>query len=205
MAYPDWVLRHKEPGTYVQKKDENTYRLYRGHSERRPGKTYPVLVTDEYIGTITREAGLVRTPVNIKGPVLVKRYGGFRLLLSLCQPLAEGLSRTYGDPRLFLDACMRVLYGHSSALLYETDWMSEQYPRLDFPIDAELAPESARIATGMASTLHKRFGAETPQVLDAAGCLYQVWINNRWVASTLTPASAVSRHYGLTWELYRDG
>jgi len=42
MAYPDWVLKHKVPGTYVQKKDEDTYRIYRGHSERRPGKTYPV-------------------------------------------------------------------------------------------------------------------------------------------------------------------
>lgn len=205
MAYPDWVLKYKEPGTYVQKKDENTYRLYRGHSERRPGKAYPVLVTDEYIGTITREVGLVRTPANIKGPVLVKRYGGFRLLLSLCHPLADGLSRTHGDHCLFLDACMRVLYGHSSALLYETDWMSEQYPALDFPIDAGLESESARVATGMASTLQKRFGVETTQVLDAARCLYRVWINNRWVTSSLTPASVVSLHYGLTWELHQDG
>lgn len=202
MAYPEWVLKHKKPGTYVQKKDENTYRLYRGHSERRPGKAYPVLVTDEYIGTITQEAGLVRTPVNIKGPVLVKRYGGFRLLLSLCQPLAEGLSRKHGSHTLFLDACMQVLYGHSSALLYETDWMSELHPALNFPIEVVLEPESARIATGMASTLYKRFGAETPQVLDAAGCLYRVWINNRWVTSSLTPANAVSLHYGLTWEVH---
>ena len=192
MAYPEWVLKYKEPGMYVQKKDEDTYRIYRGHSERRPGKAYPVLVTDEYIGTITREAGLVRTPVNIKGAVLVKRYGGFWLLISLCQPLAHSL---------FLDACMRTLYGHSSALLYETDWMSEHYPAMQFPIDAGLEPESARIATGLASTLQKRFGAETRQVLDAAGCLYRIWINNRWVTSSMAPATAVSLQHGLTWEL----
>jgi hypothetical protein len=202
MAYPDWVLKYKEPGMYVQKKDEDTYRIYRGHSERRPGKTYPVLVTDEYIGTITRAGGLVRTPVNIKGAVRVKRYGGFRLLHCLCQPLAEGLSRKHGDHSLFLDACMRTLYGHSSTLLYETDWMSEHYPAMQFPIGAGLESESARVATGMASTLQKRFGAETRQVLDAAGRLYRVWINNRWVTSSTDPVAGITSRYGLTWEVH---
>jgi hypothetical protein len=201
MAYPDWVLKYKEPGWYVQIKDQDTYRIYRGHSERRPGKPYPVLVTDEYIGTITREAGLVRTPVNLKGAVRVKRYGGFCLLLSLCRPLADGLHHRHGDHSLFLDACMRVLYGHSSALLYESDWMSEQHPGLVLPIAAGLESESARVATGMASTLQKHFGTETRQVLDAAGCLYRVWINNQWVASSTVPAAAVTLRYGLTWEV----
>jgi hypothetical protein len=201
VAYPDWVLKHKGPGMYVQKKDEDTYRIYRGHSERRPGKAYPVLVTDEYIGTITREAGLVRTQVHLKGAVLVKRYGGFCLLLSLCRPLADGLFRTTGDHSLFLDACMRVLYGHSSTLLYESDWMSEHHPGLMFPVGTELEAESARVATGMASTLEKRFGRERGQVLHAAGCLYRVWINNRWVTSSAAPAAAITLRYGLTWEL----
>lgn len=202
MPYPDWVLKYKEPGTYVQKKDDNTYRIYRGHSERRPGKTYPVLVTDEYIGTITRESGLVRTPANIKGAVLVKRFGGFRLLLSLCQPLADGLSRKHGDHALFVDACMRTLYGHASALLYETDWMSEHWPALHVPVDAGLESESDRVATGMASTLQKRFGAKTPQVLDAAGRLYRVWINTRWVTSSMEMVAGITTEYGLTWDVH---
>jgi hypothetical protein len=201
MAYPDWVLNHKEPGMYVQKKDEDTYRIYRGHSERRPGKAYPVLVTDEYIGTITRETGLVRTPVNIKGAILVKRFGGFCMLLALCHSHAEGLLRTYGNQSLFLDACMRVLYGYSSMVLYESDWMSEHYPGLTFPVGTELESEAARIATGMVSTLDKRFGMEKRQVLSSAGCLYRVWINNRWVSSSTAPVAAITERYGLTWEL----
>lgn len=202
MAYPDWVLKHKEQGMYVQKKDEDTYRIYRGHSERRPGKTYPVLVTDEYIGTITRDSGLVRTPVNIKGAVLVKRYGGFCLLLSLCHPLAEGLFRKHKNHSLFLEACMRVLYTHSSTLLYESDWMSEHYPGLTFPIDTKFESESERVAMGIGSTLEKRFGMDRYQVLHIAGCLYRVWINNRWVPSSMAPAEAITQRYGLTWELH---
>ncbi len=201
MPYPDWVLKHKEPGTYVQKKDEDTYRIYRGHSERHPGKAYPILVTDEYIGTITREAGLIRTPVNIKGAILVKRYGGFCVLLSLCHPLAEGLSLNYGNQSLFLDACMRVLYGHSSMVLYESDWMSEHYPGLTFPVGTELQSEAVRIATGMVSTLEKRFGRERQEVLHRAGCLYRVWINNRWVSSSTAPVAAITERYGLTWDV----
>jgi len=201
MPYPDWVLKHKEPGMYVQKKDEDTYRIYRGHSERRPGKTYPVLVTDEYIGTITREDGLIRTQVNIKGAILVKRFGGFCILLALCQPLAEGLLLTYGDQSLFLDACMKVLYGYSSMVLYESDWMSELYPGLSFPVGMELQPEAARLATGMVSTLERRFGMERQEVLQRAGCLYRVWINNRWVTSSTAQVAAITQRYGLTWDV----
>jgi len=201
MAYPDWVLKHKKPGMYVQKKDADTYRIYRGHSERRPGKTYPVLVTDEYIGTITREAGLVRTPVNIKGAVMVKRFGGFCLLLSLCHPLVQGLSRKHGGQALFLDASMRILYGHSSSLLYESDWMSERFPGQTLPVGAELESESARVAQGMVSTLEKRFGKDSREVLHAAGCLYRLWVNNRWVTSSMAPVAAITQQYGLSWEM----
>jgi len=156
MAYPDWVLRHKQKGMYVQKKDDDTYRLYRAHSERRPGKTYPVLVTDEYIGTITREHGLIRTPVKLKGDVLVKRYGGFCILWS--HPLADTLVRRHGSHTLFLDAAMRVLYGQSSQAVYESDWMSVQFPGLTFPVDTRLSGEAIRVATGMASTLKSASG-----------------------------------------------
>jgi len=201
MAYPDWVLKHKEPGTYVQKRDENTYRLYRGHSERRPGKKYPVLVTDEYIGTITREDGLIRTVANIKGDIRVKRYGGFCLLHRLCRPLAAGLAAHHGNQSLFLDACMQILYGSSSPVFYESDWMSEHCPALHFPIDPALQAESARIATGIASTVQKHFGPDSRRVLAAAGCLYRVWINNRWFTSATAPIAGITGQYGLIWDV----
>lgn len=201
MAYPEWVLRHKQPGMYVQKKDDDTYRIYRAHSERRPGKKYPVLVTDEYIGTITREHGLIRTPVKLKGDVLVKRYGGFCILWSLCHPLSDTLVRRHGSHPLFLDAAMRVLYGQSSQALYESDWMSVQFPGLRFPVEAHLEGEAIRVAAGMASTLEKRFGDDAPRVLQSTGFLYRVWLNNRWVTSSLAPVAAITKQYGLSWEI----
>lgn len=44
MAYPDWLMRYKEKGIYFQKKDDDTYRVIRAHSERVPGKKHPRLV-----------------------------------------------------------------------------------------------------------------------------------------------------------------
>jgi hypothetical protein len=108
---------------------------------------------------------------------------------------------TYGDQSLFLDACMKVLYGYSSMVLYESDWMSELYPGLSFPVGMELQPEAARLATGMVSTLERRFGMERQEVLQRAGCLYRVWINNRWVTSSTAQVAAITQRYGLTWDV----
>jgi len=200
MAYPDWVLKHKYPGMYVQKKDEHTYRIFRGHSERRPGKRYPVLVTDEYIGTITKEHGLIRTKPKIKGEVLVKRYGGYCLLWNLCRVQVERLIRQYGDASVFLEACMGVLYGESSDLRYAGDWMSEHYRGLQFPLEGPAAREAARIAEGMHTTVSSRFGGQRQAVLDAAASIYRVNINGMWITSSTSLADWVTRTYGISWE-----
>ena len=51
---PDWVLKYKEKGTTIRKIN-NKYYKYKVHSERREGKSYPVLVQDELLGTITED------------------------------------------------------------------------------------------------------------------------------------------------------
>lgn len=200
MAYPDWVLKYKEPGMYVKKKDDSTYRLYRGHSERRPDKPYPVLVTDEYIGTITKEHGLVRTKPNIKGEVLVKRYGGYCLLYTLYRSQAEHLIKRHGDGSVFLEACMRVLYGTSGDLLYRSDWMSEHCRGLHFPLAGTAAHEAARTAQGLHTSLSSHFGAQKQAVLEAAASIYQVNINRMWVRSSTALADWVTKVYGIRWE-----
>ena len=53
---PDWVMKHKKPGTTV-KKIGNNYYLYYATSNRLPGKKYPVSIQN-YIGKIT-ENGVV--------------------------------------------------------------------------------------------------------------------------------------------------
>ncbi len=200
MPYPDWVLKYKKPGMYVQKKNEHTYRIYRGHSERRPDKSYPVLVTDEYIGTITKEKGLIRTEVKIKGEVVVRCFGGFSLLKQVFRDQANTLAKRYGDQRVFLSSCLLVLYGSSNNRVYASDWMSEQYSGLEFPLEQELAKESARIAKGMRHRLTSLFGEDKAAVLRTAETLYRVRINGTWITSDRSQAEWVKKTYGISWE-----
>ena len=60
---PEWVLKHKKPGTTVKKIGKNYY-LYYASSTRVPGKKYPVS-TQTYIGKIT-ETGVINDKVSIR-------------------------------------------------------------------------------------------------------------------------------------------
>ena len=60
--YPEWVLKHKKPGTTV-KQIGNNYYLYYATSHREQGKKYPVSV-QTYIGKIT-EQGVISERVSI--------------------------------------------------------------------------------------------------------------------------------------------
>ena len=51
--YPQWVLKHKKPGTTVKQIGKNYY-LYFASSHREPEKKYPVSV-QTYIGKITEQ------------------------------------------------------------------------------------------------------------------------------------------------------
>ncbi|MBE5860066.1 MAG: hypothetical protein E7301_08075 [Butyrivibrio sp.] len=59
---PDWVLKHKKPGTTI-KKIGNNYYLYYATSSRLPDKKYPVSA-QSYIGKIT-EQGIISDKVSI--------------------------------------------------------------------------------------------------------------------------------------------
>ena len=60
--YPEWVLKHKKPGTTVKKIGKNYY-LYFATSHREQGKKYPVS-SQTYIGKIT-EQGVISERVSI--------------------------------------------------------------------------------------------------------------------------------------------
>lgn len=51
---PDWAVKYKEKGTVLEKRSTDSYYLYRVHSERKPGKKYPVLIHDDLIGIVTK-------------------------------------------------------------------------------------------------------------------------------------------------------
>lgn len=168
MAYPDWLMRYKEKGVYFQKKDEDTYRVIRAHSERVPGKKHPKLVIDEYIGTATREGGLVPYMPKVKGDVAVRRFGMYHLVHERLRPtrLGAGLCQGY----------LLYAYGTADRAAWEADWAGEtdQWRQVD-------RPEAERVARALESLLRSALGPLYGQLLALAPFVYKVLVNGRWV------------------------
>jgi len=88
--YPDWVLKHKKKGTYVNCVNGRYY-LYAAHSERVPGTKKVRCVSDGYIGQITEEDGLLPAMGKVGGEILVYRYGLHMTALALAEDVLPGM------------------------------------------------------------------------------------------------------------------
>jgi hypothetical protein len=85
LKYPDWVNRHREPGTAV-KKVGSSYYLYKATSVRVPGKKNPQPKA-EYIGVITPD-GVVKSGVKKLATDNVRVYEyGFSYALKQLTPV----------------------------------------------------------------------------------------------------------------------
>ncbi|MBN2861216.1 MAG: hypothetical protein JXK93_13195 [Sphaerochaetaceae bacterium] len=204
MAYPDWVMEHKKKGMYVNKVNETTYRIYRGHSERVKGTSKVKRIVDEYIGTITQSEGLIRSKPKVKGEVRSVRCGGYALMRWFCTTQMEGILRRSGDegPMIVAGAIVNVLYGQEMRYGYENDWVSVVYPGISFPLQPRLKAESERAARGMKSTLRSHLGEGLPEVLQACSYVSRVWVNGQWVDAAVSPKCRdLARTYGFRWEV----
>lgn len=204
MPYPAWVMEHKRKGMYVNKINESTYRIYRGHSERIKGTNKVRRVVDEYIGTITEKEGLIPTKPKIKGEVRTVRYGGYALLWWHCRPQLEGILKRMGKdgPALVASSLLHVLYGDANPFLHGCDWTGIAYPEVSLPLAGLLAPEAKRVARGLRSTLSSALGEDVSAVLEASAFICRVWVNGRWVTASIPePCKVLAQKYNFCWEV----
>ena len=92
--YPDWVLKHKTKGTYINFANGKYY-LYAAHSERIPGTKKVRRVSDGYIGRITQDAGLIPTRDKVSGDIIVYKYGLHMTAFALSGQILLGLQREF--------------------------------------------------------------------------------------------------------------
>lgn len=204
MPYPPWVMEHKKKGMYVNRINESTYRIYRGHSERIAGTGKVRRVVDEYIGTITQEGGLAPTKPKVKGEVRTVRYGGYALLWWHCRTQIEGVCKRLGGdgPAVAATALLHALYGDDNPLLYSCDWTGVAYPGLSLPLQGPLAAEARRVARGMLSTLGSSLGGDAAAVMGASAFICRVWVNGRWVTASIPqPCKDLAQKHGFRWEV----
>ena len=129
--YPDWVLRHKTKGTYINFQNGKYY-LYAAHSERVPGTNKVKRVSDGYIGRITEEEGLIPAKGKLAAPVYAMEYGLSETILTLCPKILTGLNREFRANADFVMAggMLLFMYGKIWHEFYQMSWMSERLPFL---------------------------------------------------------------------------
>jgi len=92
--YPDWVMKHKKKGTYINHV-KGKYYLYAAHSERIPGTNKVRRVSDGYIGRITEKDGLIPARDKVAGDVTVYEYGLHMTAFFLSDNILRGLRREF--------------------------------------------------------------------------------------------------------------
>ena len=161
--YPDWVMKHKKKGTYINRVKDKYY-LYAAHSVRVPGTNKVRRVSDGYIGRITEADGLIPAREKVGDDVEVFEYGLCATLFDLCRDIRSGLKRSFQDAadRIFVFAILELAYGNYSQESYQWSFLSVKFPDLDthkcFTEKQVLAFE--RCKRMLADVMYKTFGDE---------------------------------------------
>ncbi|MDR3304912.1 MAG: hypothetical protein LBS85_02615 [Clostridiales Family XIII bacterium] len=191
--YPDWVMKHKRKGTYINKAG-NKYYLYAAHSERVPGTKKVVRVSDGYLGRVTEKDGFIPAKRKLSGEVFVYEYGFSHTILALCGRIHSGLRREFKANADFVMAsgALLFMYGEIRQETYETSWLLMSLPGLSM----DTAPTGKQRAgierTGrmIADTLKKRFGDELPEAFALLPCIRMVCMAGDHRAAAIPPGAA---------------
>jgi len=199
--YPDWVLKHKRKGTYINRVKDKYY-LYAAHSERVPGTGKVRRVSDGYIGRITEKEGLILSKPKIKGSIEVLEYGREAVIFQRCYRFMESHAGMSEDAAklLFSAGILTYLHGRTDEYLYKKSWISLQFPGLQFP--PVPSSEIQRMVLKITGVLQDHFGKDLEQVLLLCGRLYKVQANRSWhISEEDEPLRIMRKRYGLTWEV----
>ena len=126
-SYPDWVIKQKKKGTYINKVGDKYY-LYAAHSERVPGTNKVRRVSDGYLGRITEADGFIPAKRKLSGQVYVYEYGLSETIFKLCAKIRSGLNREFRANGDFVMAggALLFMFGELRPELYETTWLSKR-------------------------------------------------------------------------------
>jgi len=159
--YPDWVLRHKRKGTYINYQNGKYY-LYAAHSERIPGTGKVRRISDGYIGSITEKGGLIPAKGKLNASVHVYEYGLSETVFSLCAGIRKGLVREFrgASDFVFVGGALLFMFGEVMQEHYESSWLSVRLPGYDMrkiPTDKQRVGME-RAQRMITDTLRRRFG-----------------------------------------------
>jgi hypothetical protein len=207
--YPEWVLRHKTKGTYVNYQNGKYY-LYAAHSERVPGTGKVRRVSDGYIGRITEEGGLIPAKRKLDNPVYVYEYGLSDTILLLCSNVRTGLGREFRGNGDFVMAGGSLMFMHGEVRQehYEASWLSVRLPNLDM---RKAATDKQRVGVERAQrmisdTFGRHFGNDSHVAIALLPLVKAVRMGGETVIAAIPGGTGdFSVLHGLNFEEVRNG
>jgi len=204
--YPNWVMKHKKKGTYINKVNDKYY-LYAAHSERKPGTKIVRRVSDGYIGRITEEDGLIPARDKVKGTVQVFEFGMSATILNLCKKIHSGLKRTFKSNAdyIMVASILSVIHGRYDNFCYEHSYLSILFGDIDF-MKEPTQKQAFAIERGVLmirDTLSTHFKEDLSAVLFHFQNCYKVKTNGKFYVSQ-EPAVVLElkeKHH-IDWEEY---
>jgi hypothetical protein len=204
MAYPDWVLKHKVKGTYINCVGGKYY-LYAAHSERIPGTKKVKRVSDGYLGRITEQDGLIPSKDKVLSDIMVYEYGLSCAILQLCENIYKGFKRTSpkSADHIMVSSILNVIYGSSNSISFKKSYLSVLFPSLNIekPSIDHVLTNISRGSAMIKDYLHKLLDEKLTEIFDSLSGLYKVKVNDKWYLSKEDEQVLVIKEkYQLRWE-----
>jgi hypothetical protein len=202
--YPDWVMKYKEKGTYINYTNGKYY-LYAAHSKRVPGTDKVKRICDRYIGRITEKDGLIPTRDKVTGNVEIFEYGRSSVMLLLCKNIYSGFKRTFKHNADFImiAAVLSAIYGYYDNSLFGQSFLSIRFPGLDLAKNTTLKQQTA-IERGILminDTLSDFFKEQSAYAMLHFGTVYKARINGRfYLSKESVTVEALKQNYHIEWE-----
>lgn len=203
--YPDWVMKYKEKGTYINLV-KGKYYLYAAHSERVSGTKKVKRVCDAYLGRITEEDGLIPPKDKVEGTVTVFEYGLSNLILSVCSDVHKGLRKTFtanGD-FVMVAAILSFIYGRYDDILFKYSYLSIRFSDLNFDKFPTKAQEVG-IERGLKmikDTMIRTFEGDLQNIINHFSHLYKVNVNGKlYLSKVSNEIKALIQKFGIKYEV----
>jgi hypothetical protein len=186
MTYPDWVLKHKKKGTYVNCV-KGRYYLYAAHSERIPGTKKVRRVCDGYLGRITEEDGFIPARDKVSTEILVYEYGFSAFVMWICKNELFQLSPITGKHAdwLLVASILSVLHGTYDNQKLSGSYLSVLYPEVDLSrhLGEEVPGQIEELVIQIKRFLENLPEEERGTVYNELPYVYKVQLNHHWYES----------------------
>lgn len=198
--YPDWVMKHKKKGTYINY-SKGKYYLYAAHSQRIKGTNKVKRICDGYLGRITQEEGLIPPKDKVQSPVIVMEYGLSCAILHICKDIHAGFKKIHhkdGD-LIMIASILSYIYGRFDSFVFKHSYLSVLFPDCDVetPLDDTQKTDIKRGERMIDDKLSRFFKESLSAAKICLSFLYMVKINSKLHLSENTRANELITKYKI--------